>query len=681
MKTIAIIQARISSSRLPEKVLLDLQGMPILAWVVRAAKTISGVDRVVIATSTDTADNAIANWCKDNKVECSRGSLDDVLGRFANAAREHKADIVMRLTADCPMLDPVICASVLRLFKSGNIDYASNTAPPTWPDGLDCEVFSAKALYIAETEAQLKSEREHVTPFIYHNQYKFKVRNLTCPIQNLQTERWTLDNKEDFEFLNKVTAQLPKDRPPSYLEVLEVLDQNPNIREINKNIKRNEGLTKSKATQKINKITKFDNSIKLLKRAEKTIPLGSQTFSKSKVQYPENKSPLFLTHGQEARVWDVDGNEYVDLVGALLPVMLGYNDPDVNYAIRNQLDKGITFSLATELEAQLAEKLVEIIPCAEKVRFAKNGSDVTSAAIRVARAYTGRDKIIVCGYHGWHDWYIGSTTRNKGVPEAVQALTYKVPYNDLNAVEDLLKNYPSSFAGLIMEPMNVAEPAPSYLKDLKALLHKYGTLLIFDEIITGFRFALGGAQELFGVTPDLASFGKAMGNGMPISALVGRSDIMDTIEEIFFSGTFGGEALSLAAAIALIDKMQQEPVVKIMWKTGKILRDSTQELINSYSLQDIISLKGKDCWTLLNFDKHPNATPEAIKTLLIREMIANGVIIIGAHNLNYSLNNADLVQIHNAYNNTFEKIAYCLKKNNIEAELDNKILQPVFKVR
>ena len=225
---------------------------------------------------------------------------------------------------------------------------------------------------------------------------------------------------------------------------------------------------------------------------------------------------MFLTHGQGARVWDVDGNEYVDLVSALMPVVLGYNDPDVNYAVRNQLDKGVIFSLATELEAQLSEKLVEVIPCAEKVRFGKNGSDVTTAAIRVARAYTGRDKVIVCGYHGWQDWYIGSTTRNKGVPEAVQGLTYKVPYNDLDAVENLLKENPDQFAALIMEPMNVAEPAPNYLNDLKALLHKHGALLIFDEVITGFRFSIGGAQELFGVTPDLASFGKAMGNGMPI---------------------------------------------------------------------------------------------------------------------------------------------------------------------
>jgi glutamate-1-semialdehyde 2,1-aminomutase len=679
MKTVAIIQARISSTRLSGKVLLDLAGIEVLAWVVRAAKSIVGVDEVVVATSTE--DNEIADWCAKNNVTCSQGSLEDVLERFATAARSSKADVVIRLTGDCPLLDPAVCGAVLRLFKTGNYDYASNVSPPTWPDGLDCEVFNAKALFTAEKEAKLKSEREHVTPFIYHNQYRFKVANLTCPIQNLSKERWTLDNPEDYEFLKKVTANLAENRAPSYLEVLEILDKNPKLREINKQIKRNEGLDKTIKAQAIPRITKFDNSIAMLKRAEKTVPLGSQTFSKSKLQYPEGKSPLFITHGQGARVWDVDGNEYVDLISALLPVVLGYNDPDINYAIRNQLDKGITFSLATELEAQLSEKLVEIIPCAEKVRFGKNGSDVTTAAIRVARAFTGRDKIIVCGYHGWHDWYIGSTTRSKGVPEAVQGLTAKVPYNDLAAVEDLLKKNPDTFAGLIMEPMNVAEPNENYLKELKALLHKHGALLIFDEVITGFRYALGGAQELFGVTPDLASFGKALGNGMPISALAGRADVMDVIEEIFFSGTFGGEALSIAAAIALIDKMQREPVLENIWATGKHIRGSVNSLLNDYGLQDIISLKGKDCWTIMNVNKHENASAEAIKTLFIREMVANGVLTIGSNNVNYAHNDTDMQHILYAYNNSFEKIADALKKQNIETELEGKILQPVFKVR
>ena len=287
--------------------------------------------------------------------------------------------------------------------------------------------------------------------------------------------------------------------------------------------------------------TRYKASQQLLEEAEELIPLGSQTFSKSRIQYPEGKSPLFLHNGLGGRVWDVDGNEYVDLVCGLLPVILGYCDPNVDNAIREQLERGITLSLPTTLEIKLAERLVKIIPSAEKVRFGKNGTDATSAAIRLARAYTGRDHVLALGYHGWQDWYIGATSRNKGVPETVSKLTHKLPYNDVAAIKKALDQYPNQIAAIILEPMSTVVPLTGYLEELRDITHETGIILIFDEIITGFRFALGGAQEYFNVIPDLSAFGKALGNGMPISAVVGRADIMNEMEEIFFSGTFGGK--------------------------------------------------------------------------------------------------------------------------------------------
>ena len=271
---------------------------------------------------------------------------------------------------------------------------------------------------------------------------------------------------------------------------------------------------------------RYRKSRAMLERAQRVIPLGSQTFSKSRVVYPANAAPLFLTHGKGSHVWDVDGNEYVDFVNGLLPVILGYDDPDVIEAVSSQLKRGVTFSLATELEVELAELMREIIPCAEMVRFGKNGSDATSGAIRVARAHTGRDRVAVCGYHGWQDWYIGATTRNKGVPAAVGALTHKFPYNDLDALRRLLESHRGEFAAVMMEPMNVEEPRPGYLEGVRDLAHEHGALFILDEIITGFRYHLGGAQTLFNVVPDLATFGKSMGNGFPISAVVGRARYM-----------------------------------------------------------------------------------------------------------------------------------------------------------
>jgi glutamate-1-semialdehyde 2,1-aminomutase len=279
----------------------------------------------------------------------------------------------------------------------------------------------------------------------------------------------------------------------------------------------------------------FDKSIEFLARAERTIPLGSQTFSKSRTQYPVGVSPHFIVRANGARVWDIDGNEYIDFVNSLCAVTLGYQDPDVTAAARAQLDNGVIYSLAHPLETEVAELICDMVPCAEMVRFGKNGSDATSGAIRLARAFTERDHVAVCGYHGWQDWYIGSTARNRGVPKAVRALTHSFAFNNLDSLRTVLRAHPDGFAAVIIEPMNVAEPDPGFLQGVKDLAHGHGALLIFDETITGFRFSNGGAQELFGVVPDIATFGKGLANGYPVSAVAGRRDVMKLMEEIFFS--------------------------------------------------------------------------------------------------------------------------------------------------
>ncbi|OAN51393.1 aminotransferase class III [Magnetospirillum moscoviense] len=418
----------------------------------------------------------------------------------------------------------------------------------------------------------------------------------------------------------------------------------------------------------------------LLKRAEKVIPLGSQTFSKSHIQYPAG-APMFLTHGQGGRVWDVDGNCYVDLVSGLLPVVLGYQDPDVDQAIRSQLNNGISLSLATELETELAERLVEIIPCAEAVRFGKNGTDATSAAIRLARAFTGRDRVIACGYHGWQDWYIGATVRHKGVPGAVRELTHMAPYGDLDALLALFKAHPGEIAALIMEPMNAVEPPAGYLEQVKDIVHAHGALLVFDEVITGFRYALGGAQALFGVTPDLASFGKAMGNGMPISAVVGRADILHEMENIFFSGTFGGETLSLAASIAVIDKMKSQPVIERLWQMGEVLATETEALAAKHGLSDVVSMVGKAPWKIFAFKPHPQARVEAMKTLFSYHVMQNGVLLLASHNLCYAHTEDDLGVVLRAYDTAFGRVAEELATGKLEERLPCKAVEPIFKVR
>jgi glutamate-1-semialdehyde 2,1-aminomutase len=425
----------------------------------------------------------------------------------------------------------------------------------------------------------------------------------------------------------------------------------------------------------------FARSEQYLARAQRVIPLGSQTFSKSRTQYPFGVSPFFVTRGQGSRVWDLDGNEYIDFVNGLASITLGYNDPDVTQAVREQLDSGVIFSLPHPIEAEVAELICEMVPCAEMVRFGKNGSDATAGAVRLARAFTGRDRIAVCGYHGWQDWYIGSTARHRGVPSAVRELTHTFAYNDLKSLQQLLQARRGEFAAVILEPMNVAAPSPGFLQDVKDTAHQAGALLVFDETITGFRCAIGGAQELFGVTPDLATFGKGLANGYPVSAVVGRADVMRLMEEIFFSFTFGGETLSLAAAKATLLKLRSEPVVQTLRARGTALLEGISRILRQSNLGDIFSVSGDPTWSFLNVGDARGATAFEIRTFWMQEILQRGFLSIGTHNLSYAHSEADIGALLDAYAEVLPLIGRLLDRGALLESLRCEPLVPLFKVR
>ncbi|HUA50558.1 MAG TPA: aminotransferase class III-fold pyridoxal phosphate-dependent enzyme [Candidatus Sulfotelmatobacter sp.] len=679
MTIVAVIQARLGSTRLPGKVLLDLGGRPALAWLVRAARAIPGIDRVLVATSDRPNDDRLAAWCDGANVECWRGPEADVLERFRQAAVRFDADLIMRLTADCPLLDPTVAGMLIALQRATGADYVSNVDPRSWPDGLDCELVTRAALDIAAAEATTAYDREHVTPYIRANPRRFPAERLACPIPGLSQEHWTLDRPEDFEFLQAVIGRLPNvDRPPALAEVLQVLADEPRLRTIN----RMPAVAAGGHPAPAGAITTHSTeaSQKLLARALNVIPLGAQTLSKSHVQFPAG-APYFLTHGSGARVWDVDGNQYVDLISALLPILLGYRDPDVDQAVRRQLGNGVSFSLPTELEVELAEQLVALIPAAEQVRFGKNGTDVTSAATRLARAVTGRDRIAVGGYHGWQDWSIGGTPNDRGVPGAVRALTHRFAFNDIAALRQTLEAHPGEFAAVILEPVGFAEPKPGYLEDVRRLTHRHGALLVFDEIVTGFRIAAGGAQAYYGVTPDLACFGKAMANGLPLSALVGRGDLMRELETVFFSGTFGGETLSLAAALAVLAKLRREPVLERLWQRGSELFAGATAEIAAAGLSDTIALGGLAPWKILAFSDHPGGSRQAVKTVLLREMLARGVLIAASHNVTAALTDADVGLVLGAWRGALAVVGQELDRGDLDARLGNSLIRPPFQAR
>jgi len=423
----------------------------------------------------------------------------------------------------------------------------------------------------------------------------------------------------------------------------------------------------------------YKKSEQLLNRALKSIPLGSQTFSKSLAQYPRGSSPFFIEKGKGAKVWDIDGNEYLDFVNSLAAVTLGYCDQDIDRAVQDQLKNGVTFSLPHKLELEVAEKLIEIIPCAEKVRFAKNGTDATSASIRIARAYTGKEHIAVCGYHGWQDWYIGSTSRHLGVPSAVRELTHKFEYNNIESLAKIFHHYDVSC--VILEPMNIEYPKDDFLEKVKDLAHKNNALLIFDETISGFRYSLGGAQELFNVVPDIATFGKGMANGLPLSAVVGRNKVMQKVEDIFFSGTFGGETLSLASANAVIEKYKRKKVIGHLSEIGTYLLNKLDRLIDDQHLGDIFWTSGHPSWSFLHFKEQKKYSSFQIKTYFLQEIFKRGVLTLGSHNISFSHSKKDVDFLIDVYTKVLPMIKEHIKNQTLLENIHCEILKPIFKVR
>ena len=428
------------------------------------------------------------------------------------------------------------------------------------------------------------------------------------------------------------------------------------------------------------RVRKFRKSEAHLNRAELTIPLGSQTFSKSRTQYPVGVSPLFIKKAKGCHVWDLDGNKYIDLVSALASVTLGYGDSRVNTAVSKQLRRGVSFSLPGTLEAEVAEMICHLVPSAEMVRFGKNATDVTTAAVRLARAYTGKDRVIVCGYHGWQDWFIGSTSRNKGVPKATSDLTEVFKYNDLESLRKILSEK-NDVACVVMEPMNSSFPNPGFLEGVRELTKNHGVVLVFDETITGFRFSEGGAQELFNVIPDISTFGKGIANGFPLSVISGKREIMMEMEEIFFSGTFGGELLSLAAAKSVLKLHINREVISQLEQTGLDLQNRVNSAVSQTDTQELLSLSGHPTWIFLNWRAIDGYSADLLKTYFMQEMFQAGILILGTHNVNLAHTQRNLEKIEESYLSVLSSISNGIKQGDLQSKLRVAPLSPLFKVR
>jgi glutamate-1-semialdehyde 2,1-aminomutase len=415
----------------------------------------------------------------------------------------------------------------------------------------------------------------------------------------------------------------------------------------------------------------------LLKKAERIIPALSQTFSKAPYSYVQGVYPTYLEKGKGCYVYDVDNNRYIDYVLGLGPVILGYSYPKVDQAIKNQLKNGISFSIPHRLELEVSEKISKFIPGAEMVKFTKTGSDAGTAAIRAARAHTKCDNIAYCGTGGvWHDWFTVMTSRNAGIPKILGKMIKKFHYNDIESLKIIFEKWKGQVGSVYIEPIFFEFPKKNFLQDVKKIAHKHGAVLIFDEVVSGFRFANGGAQELLKIEADMSVWGKGMANGMPLGAVTGKKWIMQQFNDIFYSTSYGGETLSLAAAAAVMDELKNKSVVKHCWKLGEKLTKEFNQISEEEGVD--IKMNGLPVRSFIVAKDENGKQSLQIQSLFYQEMIKRGVLFgLGAVLLSFSHSENHINQTLKASRISMKIVKKAIKENNVEKMLEGKVMKRV----
>jgi glutamate-1-semialdehyde aminotransferase/spore coat polysaccharide biosynthesis protein SpsF (cytidylyltransferase family) len=590
MNTVAIIQARMASTRLPGKIMADIAGHPLLWYVVSRSQLAHSLHHVLVATTDQQQDDVVADFCAQYGIPCFRGDEDDVLDRYYQAAKWVQAEVVVRLTADCPLLDPAVIDRVVQTFQQGAYEYVSNTLHPTYPDGLDVEVFSFNALEQAWYHANLRSQREHVTPYIRSQPSLFRVHNVRYH-QDLSHLRWTVDEPEDLEFVRRVYHELGTNDAFGMVNLLDFLHNYPELLAINAHFERNEGyqksLLKDSPVQK-GKEAMSTTGQDLYTRARKRIPGGTQLLSKRPEMFLPEQWPSYYRKARGVEVWDLDGNCYLDMShNGIGTCILGAADSDVDAAVKAAIDTGSMSTLNCPEEVELADLLCDLHPWADMVRYARSGGEAMAIAIRIARAHTHRSRIAFCGYHGWSDWYLAANLAEEqaldghllpglapaGVPRELIGTALPFRYNNLEELYTVITDHRDNLAAIVMEPIRDQEPAPGFLEEVRELASKIGAVLVFDEITAGFRLTNGGAHLQYGQPPDIAVFAKAMSNGYPMAAIIGNEMVMQSAQDTFISSTYWTERIGPTAALATIRKHRQYGVHNHLTHMGTLVQD------------------------------------------------------------------------------------------------------------
>ena len=619
MKIVALVQARMGSTRLPNKVMKLIGGTPMIELLLSRLSMAKELDQIVVVTSVDLRNQPLVEHVQKLGYACEQGSENDVLDRYMQAARAHQADVVVRITGDCPLVDPELVDEVVRRFKAANVDYLSNNNPPTYPDGLDIEVCTFKALEQASQETSTPNDREHVTPYL-REPGRFKTASMQHN-EDLSALRWTVDEPVDFKVIEKVFQHFHPRTDFGWGEVLNFQQQQPQIFNINQHLIRNEGAT-------------IGTGQKLWKRAKQIIPGGNMLLSKRAEMFLPDQWPAYFSKSKGCKVWDLDGNVYIDMsIMGIGTNILGYGNQEVDDAVRKTVDAGNMSTFNCPEEVYLAEKLIEIHPWAHMVRLARSGGEANSIAIRIARAASGKDKVAICGYHGWHDWYLSANLGDdknlaghllpglepKGVPQNLRGTVFPFTYNNFSELEALVN---AQDIGVIkMEVVRNMGPEDNFLHKVRKLATERGIVLIFDECTSGFRETFGGLHKKYGVEPDMAMFGKALGNGYGITATIGKREVMEAAQTTFISSTFWTERIGPTAAFKTLEVMERIKSWDTITQTGLNIRQGWQKLADKHGLQ--IDHWGLPALTGFTFQSQNTL---AYKTLITQEMLAKGYL-------------------------------------------------------
>jgi glutamate-1-semialdehyde 2,1-aminomutase len=607
------------STRLPNKVMKLIGGIPMIELLLSRLSRATLIDQIVVATSVDERNRPLVDHVRKLGYSCEKGSENDVLDRYVSAARAHHADVVVRITGDCPLVDPGLVDECIRRFTAAGVDYFSNISPPTYPDGLDIEVCTFDALEQANQQTSKPFDHEHVTPYLRESGM-FKTASMQYS-RDLSALRWTVDEPVDFMVIDKVFQYFHPRTDFTWGDVLALQQQHPEIFSTNQAIIRNEG-------------AELGTGQKLWKRAKQVIPGGNMLLSKRAEMFLPDQWPAYFNKAKGCKVWDLDGNEYTDMsIMGIGTNILGYGHEEVDAAVHRTVDAGNMSSFNCPEEVYLAEKLIELHPWADMVRFARTGGEANAVAIRIARAASGKDKVAICGYHGWHDWYLSANLGDdksldghllpglepNGVPRNLKGTVFPFNYNNYAELEALVNAH--DIGVIKMEVVRNKGPEDNFLHKVRKLATERGIVLIFDECTSGFRETFGGLHKKYGVNPDMAIFGKALGNGYGITATIGKREVMEAAQTTFISSTFWTERIGPTAALATLKVMERTKSWDAITQTGLNIRLGWQQLAEKHSLR--IDHWGLPALTGFTFQS-PNAL--AYKTLITQEMLTKGYL-------------------------------------------------------